>query len=103
MQRTPYALKRLLVAAMIRGRTSAGAGQFCACMIAGVGIQPLFQCSCGQPQSLPPRRHLQGFEIRILDGLTASERFDFLDGFVLEVRLEPPFSASPEEAEESAS
>jgi hypothetical protein len=40
-------------------------------MIAGVGIQPLFQGSRGQAQSLPPRRHLHGFEIQILDGLTA--------------------------------
>ncbi len=71
MQRTQYALKRLLVAAMILGRTSAGAGQFCACMIAGVGIQPLFQRSRGQMQSLPPSRRLQCFEIQVLDGLTA--------------------------------
>jgi hypothetical protein len=40
-------------------------------MIAGIGIQPLFQCSRGQAQSLPPRRRLQGFEIQILDGLMA--------------------------------
>jgi hypothetical protein len=40
-------------------------------MIAGVGIQPLFQCARGQPQSLPPRRDLQGFEVQILDGLMA--------------------------------
>jgi hypothetical protein len=40
-------------------------------MIAGVGIQPLLQCACGQPQSLPPRRRFQCFEIQVLDGLTA--------------------------------
>jgi len=56
---------------MILGRFSAGAGQFRSRMIAGVGIQPLFQCSRGQPQSLPPRRVLQCFQIQILDGLTA--------------------------------
>ena len=71
MQRAPYALKRLLVATMILGRASAGAGQFCACMIAGVGIQPLFQCSCGQPQSLPLCGYFDGFEIQISDGLAA--------------------------------
>jgi hypothetical protein len=71
MQRTQYALKRLPVAAMILGLFSAGATEFRARMIAGVGIQPLFQCSCGQLQGLPPSRHLQGFEVQILDGLTA--------------------------------
>jgi hypothetical protein len=71
MQRAENAFKRLLVAAMILGRFAAGAGQFRARMIAGVGIQPLLQCSCGQPQGLPPRRRLQCFQIQILDGLTA--------------------------------
>jgi hypothetical protein len=56
---------------MILGLFSAGATEFRARMIAGVGIQPLFQCSCGQLQGLPPSRHLQGFEVQILDGLTA--------------------------------
>jgi len=68
MQRTQYALKRLLVAAMVLGRFSAGAGQLRACMITGAGIQPLFQCSCGQPQGLPSRGYSDGFEIQILDG-----------------------------------
>jgi hypothetical protein len=40
-------------------------------MIAGVGIQPLFQSARCQPKSLPPCRHLQGFEIQILDSLMA--------------------------------
>jgi hypothetical protein len=40
-------------------------------MIAGVGIQPLFQCSCGQPQSLPSCGYFNGFEIQISDGLVA--------------------------------
>jgi hypothetical protein len=40
-------------------------------MIGSIGVQPLFQRSGGQAQSLPPRRHLHGFEIQILDGLTA--------------------------------
>jgi hypothetical protein len=40
-------------------------------MITGVGIQPLFQRPRGQPQSLPPRGHLQGFEIQIVDGWIA--------------------------------
>ena len=71
MQRTQYALKRLLVAAMILGRASAGTGQFRARMIAGVGIQPLFQRPCCQTESLPPRRHLHSFEIQIADGLAA--------------------------------
>jgi hypothetical protein len=39
-------------------------------MIGSVGVQPLFQCSCGQPQSLSPRRHFHGFEIQIGDRLT---------------------------------
>jgi hypothetical protein len=32
-------------------------------MIGGVGVQPLFQRSGGQTQSLPPRRRLHSFEI----------------------------------------
>src|ERR1022692_4519325 len=42
-QRPQHALKRLPVAAMILGWFSAGAGQFWAGLIAGIGIQPLFQ------------------------------------------------------------
>jgi hypothetical protein len=34
-------------------------------VIGSIGVQPLFQCSRGQPQSLAPRRHLHGFEIQI--------------------------------------
>jgi hypothetical protein len=34
-------------------------------MIGSVGVQALFQCSCGQPESLSPRRHLHSFEIQI--------------------------------------
>jgi hypothetical protein len=48
MQRAQHAFERLLVTAMILGRSSAGAGQFRARMIAGVGVQPLFRCSRGQ-------------------------------------------------------
>jgi len=33
-------------------------------MIGSVGIQPLFQRSRGQPQSLSPSCHLHGFEIQ---------------------------------------
>jgi len=40
-------------------------------MIAGIGIQPLFQGSRSQLQSLPPGGCLQCLEIQILDGLTA--------------------------------
>jgi hypothetical protein len=71
MQRTEHAFEGLLVTAMILGRFSTGARQFWTRTIAGVGIQPLFQCACGQPQSLPPRRRLQRFEIQILNGLMA--------------------------------
>jgi len=71
MQRAQHAFEGLLVTAMILGRCSTGAGQFRTRMIAGIGIQPLFQCSRGQAQSLPSRRHLEGFEIQILDGLMA--------------------------------
>jgi hypothetical protein len=39
-------------------------------MIGDVGVQPLFHCSRGQSQSLPPRCYLQSFEIQICDGLT---------------------------------
>jgi hypothetical protein len=38
-------------------------------MIGGVGIQPLFQCARGQPQSLPPCCYLQRFKIQIGNGL----------------------------------
>ena len=71
MQRPQHAFEGLLATAMILGRFSAGAGQLRAGMIAGVGIQPLFQRSRGQMQSLPPSRGLQCFEIQVLDGLTA--------------------------------
>jgi hypothetical protein len=40
-------------------------------MIGGIGVQPLFQRSRGQTQSLPPRRHLHSFEVQVPDGLTA--------------------------------
>jgi hypothetical protein len=56
---------------MILGRFSAGARQFRAGVITGIGIQPLFERSCGQTQSLAPHSHLDGFEIQILDGLAA--------------------------------
>jgi hypothetical protein len=36
-----------------------------------VSVQPLFQGSRGQPQSLPPRRHLHGFKIQIGNRLGA--------------------------------
>jgi hypothetical protein len=98
MQRAEYAFKSLLVAAMLLSRFSAGAGQFRSRMIAGAGIQPLFQRSRGQPQSLPPRRCLQCFQIQMLDGLMAYERFDLRNDFILEVCLEPPFLTSSEEA-----
>lgn len=71
MQRPQHAFEGLLVTAMILGRCSAGARQFRAGIIASVGIQPLFQCARGQPQSLPSRRYLYSFEIQILDGLMA--------------------------------
>lgn len=71
MQRSQYAFKCFAVTAMILGHASAGAGQFWPCMIRGIGVQPLFQRSRGQPQSLPPRRDLQGFEVQVLDGLMA--------------------------------
>jgi hypothetical protein len=47
MQRPQYAFKCFLVAAMILGRFSARAGQLRARMIAGIGIQPLFQGARG--------------------------------------------------------
>jgi hypothetical protein len=40
-------------------------------MIAGIGVQSLFQGARGQPQSLSPRRCLQRFEVQALDGLAA--------------------------------
>jgi hypothetical protein len=56
---------------MILGWFSAGARQFWTGVIAGIGIQPLFERSCGQTQSLAPRSHLDGLEIQVLDGLAA--------------------------------
>ena len=70
-QRPQYALKRLPVTAMILGRCSAGARQFRARMIGGVGVETLFQCPCGQTQSLPSCGYFDGFEIQISDGLAA--------------------------------
>jgi hypothetical protein len=71
VQRTQHALKRLVVASVILGLTSAGAGQFRPRMIAGIGVQPLLQGACGQSQGLPSRRHFDGFEIQIGNGLAA--------------------------------
>jgi hypothetical protein len=56
---------------MILGWCSAGASQFWAGVIAGIGIQPLFQRSGSQTQSLPSCGHFDGFEIQISDGLAA--------------------------------
>jgi len=65
-------------------------GQFRGRMIPGVGIQPLFQRSRGQPQSLPSCRH---FQLRSpdpgrLDGLRA---FRFPGGFRPGGSLGAPF------------
>ena len=70
MQRAQYAFKRLSVTAMILRQPSAGAGQFRPPMIGEVGVQPLFQRSRGQSQSLPPRCYLQSFKIQIGNSLT---------------------------------
>jgi len=70
MQRPEHTFKGLLVTAPILSRFSTGARQRYSGMIGSVGVQPLFQCSCGQPQSLSPRRHFHGFEIQIGDRLT---------------------------------
>jgi hypothetical protein len=56
---------------MILGKPSAGAWQFRSGVIGGVSVEPLFQRSGGQMQSLPPRRYLHGFEIQIPDRLAA--------------------------------
>jgi hypothetical protein len=50
---------------------SAGASQFWAGVIAGIGIQALFQRACRQTQSLPSCGDFDGFEIQIADGLAA--------------------------------
>jgi len=71
VQRAQYTFKRLPVAAMILGKPSAGAWQFRSGVIGGVSVEPLFQRSGGQMQSLPPRRYLHGFEIQIPDRLAA--------------------------------
>lgn len=71
MQRTQYAFERLPVTAMILGKLSAGAEEFRPRVIGGVSIEPLFQRSGGQTQSLSPRRHLHGFEVQILNRLAA--------------------------------
>jgi hypothetical protein len=71
MQRPQDAFERLFVPAVITGEPSAGAWQLGTRMIGGIGVQSLLQSSGGQPQSLPPRRHLHGFKIQIADGLTA--------------------------------
>ena len=70
MQRPQHTFKGLLVTAPILSRFSTGARKFCSGMIGSVGVQPLFQCSRGQPQSLSPRRHLHGFEVQIGNRLT---------------------------------
>jgi hypothetical protein len=70
MQRAQHAFKRFLMTAMILCQSSAGAGQFRPRIIGDIGVEPLFQRSRGQPQSLLPRCYLQRFEIQICNGLT---------------------------------
>jgi hypothetical protein len=70
-QRPQHALKRLAVATMILSWFSADAIQLWAGVIAGIGIQPLFQRSCRQTQSLPSCGYFNGFEVQIADGLAA--------------------------------
>jgi hypothetical protein len=36
-------------------------------MIAGIRVQALFQRAGGQPQRLPPRRHLHRLEVQVRD------------------------------------
>jgi hypothetical protein len=64
MQRPQHAFKGFAVAAMIVSQATAGAGQLRPGMIAGVGVQSLFQSLRGEPQNLASRRHLQGLEIQ---------------------------------------
>jgi hypothetical protein len=71
VQGTRQPLKRLVMASVILGLPSAGAGQFRPCIIGGVGVEPLRQGARGQPQSLPSRCHFHRFEIQIGDGLVA--------------------------------
>jgi hypothetical protein len=40
-------------------------------MIAGIGVELLFQGAGCQAQSLPPRRHLYRFQIQVRDRRTA--------------------------------
>jgi hypothetical protein len=79
---------------MIVSQATARAGQLRPGMIAGVGVQSLFQSLGGESQSLASRRHLQGLEIQFGNRLRTYERFDFLGDFALQVRGEPFFSAS---------
>ena len=69
MQRTQDAFKGLPVAAMILRQPSAATGHFRTRMIGEVGVEPLFQRSRGQSQSLSPRCYLQRFPIQICNGL----------------------------------
>jgi len=75
VQRAQYTFKRLPVTAMILDKPSAGAGQFRPGVIGGVSVEPLFQRSGGQTQSLPPHRYLHSFEIQIPDRLSSSLTF----------------------------
>ena len=49
---------------MIVGHGTAGTGQLRSHMIAGVGVQWLFQSMGGESQRLASRRHLQGLKIQ---------------------------------------
>ena len=70
-QRPQYAFKRLSVTAMILSGASTGARQLRPGKIGGVGIEPLFNCTCCQTQGQTSRRRFHGFEIQILYGLVA--------------------------------
>jgi hypothetical protein len=63
-KRPEHALKRFFVTSPILGAFSASASQFPPCVIGRIGVQPLFQRVCRQPQRLSPHRHLDGFEIQ---------------------------------------
>jgi hypothetical protein len=65
VQGPKYTFESFLVTAMILGGAAAGAGQFRSHMIAGVGVESLFQSTRSQAQCLPPCRRLYRFQIQL--------------------------------------
>jgi hypothetical protein len=63
-------------------------------VVRGVGVEPLLDRPARHAHRLAVHGRLEGFEVSVVDGARAYERFDLGRDFPREDRREPPFSAS---------